>query len=54
MIPAITETTTRLPPGAPLAASADAAALQAASAVLFIAFLIGATLQVIRLRAKGS
>jgi uncharacterized membrane protein len=51
MIPAITETSTRLPLDAPLVDSPDAPALQAASGVLFIAFLIGATLQVLRLRA---
>jgi len=51
MIPGITETTTRLPLGAPLLPSADAPALQAASGVLFVLFLIGATLQVLRLRA---
>lgn len=53
-IPAITETSTRLPPGAPLVANADAPELQAAAAVLFIAFLAGATLQVRRLRRGGS
>jgi uncharacterized membrane protein len=53
MIPAITETATRLPPGAPLAAGPDVPALQAASGALFVAFLIGATLQVLRLRAQG-
>jgi uncharacterized membrane protein len=52
LIPAITETSTRLPLGAPLVANADAPALQAATAVLFVAFLIGATLQVRQLRAK--
>lgn len=51
MIPAITETATRLPVGAPLAASPEAPALQAATAVLFVAFLIGATLQVRRMHA---
>jgi uncharacterized membrane protein len=45
MIPAITETSTRLPPGAPLLASQDAPELQAATAVLFVAFLVGAALQ---------
>ena len=50
-IPAITETSTRLPVGAPLVASQEAPELQAATAVLFVAFLIGATLQVRRLRA---
>lgn len=52
MIPGITETSTRLPLGAPLVANADAPALLAATAVLFTAFLIGATLQVRHLRAK--
>lgn len=51
-IPAITETSTRLPLGAPLVANADAPELQAATAALFVAFLIGATLQVLRLRAR--
>jgi hypothetical protein len=50
MIPGITETTTRLPLGAPLLPNADAPALQVASGVLFVLFLIGATLQVLRLR----
>src|SRR5207245_10191093 len=52
LIPAITETTTRLPLGAPLLPNADAPALQAASAVLGVLFLIGAALQVRRLRAR--
>ena len=51
LIPAITETSTRLPLGAPLLASAEAPELQVATAVMFVAFLIGATLQVLRLRA---
>jgi len=49
-IPAITETTTRLPLGAPLLASAEAPELEVAGAVLFLLFLIGAFLQVRRLR----
>jgi uncharacterized membrane protein len=53
MIPAITETTTRLPLGAPLLPSADAPALQAASGVLLVLFLMGAALQVRALRAGG-
>lgn len=53
MIPGITETSTRLPPGAPLVDNPDAPALQAAIGVMFVAFLIGATLQVRQLRAKG-
>ncbi len=52
LIPGITETTTRLPLGAPLLPNADAPALQAATAVMGIAFLIGAALQVRRLRAR--
>jgi uncharacterized membrane protein len=52
LIPGVTETTTRLPLGAPLLPSAEAPALQATSAVLFVVFLIGATLQVRRLRAR--
>jgi uncharacterized membrane protein len=54
LIPAITETTTRLPLGAPLLPNADAPALQIASGVLFVLFLIGAALQVRALRAKGA
>ncbi len=50
-IPGISETSTRLPPGSPLVANADAPALQVATGVLFAAFLVGATLQVRRLRA---
>jgi hypothetical protein len=50
-IPGITETSTRLPPGSPLVANADAPALQLATGVLFVAFLIGATLQVRQLRS---
>ena len=52
MIPAITETTTRLPLGAPLLPNADAPQLQLASGVLFLLFLIGATLQVLALRVE--
>ena len=52
LIPGITETTTRLPLGAPLLPNADAPALQAATAVLVVLFLIGAALQVRRLRAR--
>ncbi|HEY3178956.1 MAG TPA: hypothetical protein VGL25_08750 [Casimicrobiaceae bacterium] len=50
MIPAITETSTRLPAGAPLVANADAPELQAATAVLFVLFLLGAALQAWQLR----
>lgn len=50
MIPAFTETGTRLPLDAPLFSSAEDPALKAVSGVLFLLFLIGATLQVLRLR----
>jgi uncharacterized membrane protein len=49
MIPGITETTTRLPLGAPLLPSAEAPELQVAGAVLGLLFLIGAALQTRRL-----
>lgn len=52
-IPLITETSTRLPAGAPLLPNADAPQLQTATGVLFVLFLIGATLQVLRLRTIG-
>ena len=52
LIPGITETATRLPLGAPLLPNANAPALQAATAVLVVLFLIGAALQVRRLRAR--
>jgi len=51
-IPAITETSTRLPLGAPLVANAEAPELQAVTGALFVVFLIGATLQVRRLYAR--
>jgi uncharacterized membrane protein len=50
MIPAITETSTRLPPGAPLVPSQDAPVLLIANLALLILFLAGATLQVQWLR----
>src|SRR5439155_25378336 len=52
LIPGITETTTRLPLGAPLLPNPEAPALQGATALLLVPFLIGATLQVLRLRAR--
>jgi uncharacterized membrane protein len=54
MIPAVTETATRLPRGAPLVASADSPALQAVYLVLLVAFLVGAVLQSMRLRQDYS
>ena len=50
MIPGVTETTTRLPLGAPLLPNADAPELVVATGVMGVLFLIGATLQVRRLR----
>ncbi len=50
-IPTVVETTTRLPVGAPLITNRDGPELQGATGVLFLLFLIGATLQVLRLRA---
>jgi len=51
LIPAITETSTRLPLGAPLLASAEAPELKAATGVLLLLFLAGVALQVRALRA---
>ncbi len=49
-IPAITETTTRLPSGAPLIAGAEVPALQTATGILFLLFLLGAAVQMKTLR----
>ncbi len=49
MIPAVVETTTRLPVGNPWIKDRDGAELQAAAGVLVILFLAGAALQVRRL-----
>jgi uncharacterized membrane protein len=51
LIPGVTETTTRLPLGAPLLPNADAPVLQTATAVLLVLFLIGAALQVLQMRS---
>ncbi len=50
LIPAVTETSTRLPPGNPLVADPDAPALKATYLVLLLLFLAGAGLQVAALR----
>lgn len=50
-IPAITETSTRLPAGAPWLSSPDAPQLQVATGILFVLFVIGAIWQILRLRA---
>jgi len=52
-IPAITETSTRLPLGAPLIADRESPQLQAAIGAVFVVFLIGATLQVRFLRDRA-
>jgi uncharacterized membrane protein len=49
-IPAVTETSTRLPLGAPWLPNAEARELQTISGLLFLLFLIGAGWQVARLR----
>ena len=51
LIPGVVETTTRLPLGAPLIKDREGPELQAAMGVLFFLFLVGATVQVLRLRA---
>lgn len=48
-IPAMTETSIRLPIGAPLSSGPDDPNLVKAAGILFVVFLIGATLQVRRL-----
>jgi len=53
LIPAITESSIRLPPGAPLVASIDSPVLPRVYLVLFTVFLVGVTLQVRRLRRAG-
>jgi len=52
-IPTVAETTTRLPVGAPLITNRDGPEIQAATGVLFLLFLIGATLQVRRMRTQS-
>ncbi|RFM28308.1 DUF2306 domain-containing protein [Deminuibacter soli] len=52
-IPAVTETTTRLPVSAPLAAGPDDPLVQKLVGICFLLFLIGTTLQVIKLRSKS-
>ncbi len=52
LIPAITETSTRLPLHTPLLANAEAPALKAASATLIALFLVGTTVQVIYLKRR--
>lgn len=53
-IPTVVETTTRLPVGAPLISDRDGPELQAATGVLFLLFLVGATFQVLRNRSQST
>ena len=52
MIPAVTETTTRLPLGAPLLPNAEAPELKTITGVMFLLFLAGVVWQLRRLKAK--
>lgn len=53
LIPGVTETATRLPPGNPIFPNADAPGLQATLGALFIVFVVAVTLQVIWLGKRG-
>lgn len=53
MIPGVTETTTRLPVGSPLIAGPEAPELVVITGLMFLVFLIGAALQLRRLRAAS-
>jgi hypothetical protein len=53
MIPAINETTTRLPPSAPLASGPNDPLILVLVSVAFVAYVAGAAPQVIRLKAVG-
>ena len=53
LIPAVTETSTRLPAGAPWATGPDDPKVKAASGILFVLFLIGAFLQAMRIKAQA-
>lgn len=52
IIPALTETATRLPVGDPLASSPEDPEIKMAVAVCFVLFLIGATMQVRKMRKE--
>ena len=51
-VPGVTETFTRVPAGAPLFSSPEDPALEKVVGAIFLLFLVGATLQVRRLRAS--
>lgn len=52
LVPGVTETFTRLPAGHPLFSSPDDPALQPVVGAVFLFFLVGVTLQMLRLRAR--
>jgi hypothetical protein len=52
LVPAITETATRLPLDAPLASSPDDPNIQMAVGICFVLLVIGAALQVRKLRTE--
>lgn len=54
MIPAFVETSTRLPVGKPLVTNRDGPEIQAATGVLFLLYLVGASYQIWRLRGRAS
>lgn len=53
LIPGITGTSTRLPRGAPLAASAEAPELRVVALILLVVLVIGLTLQLRWLRTQS-
>jgi uncharacterized membrane protein len=53
VVPGVTESLTRLPPGAPLVASQEAPIFQTIYPVLLVLFLIGLTLQIRWMRARA-
>lgn len=53
LIPGVTESTTRLPVGAPLASGPEDPLVQKAVGIFFVLFLAGVTLQVVKLRKKS-
>jgi uncharacterized membrane protein len=53
-IPGTTETFTRLPLGSPLFSSPEDPNLERTVGMLFVIFLIGATVQVLRIRSKNA
>lgn len=54
IVPAVTESATRLPLDAPLASSPEDPRIQMVIGICFILFLIGAVLQVRKMRAQGA